>query len=113
MLSWLLTRGRSRRLRLPKGFKSRRLVSLSNRREPRIASKGFPSLHTFFGWLGQQVARRDAVGAFARYAVADKAFPRATKRLHVVLLRYEGLPDRREGAKIAHREWRQQRKAAA
>jgi hypothetical protein len=92
--------------------KSRRRVSLSRRREPRTASKGI-CLHTFYGWLGQQVARRDDVGAFARYAVADKAFPRGARRLHVVLLRYEGLPDRRDGAKLAHREWRQQRKAAA
>lgn len=68
---------------------------------------------TFFGWLGQQVERRDQVGAFARYAVADKVFPRHARHLHLYLLRYQGMPEQREGAKLAHREWRLQRKKAA
>lgn len=67
----------------------------------------------FFAWLGQQADRHDPVGAFARYAVRDKIFPRTTNRLHLVLLRYEHLPAQREGAKAAHREWRRSRKAAA
>ena len=65
---------------------------------------------TFFTWLGQQVGRQDRIGAFARYAVADKVFPRTARHLHLFLLRYEGLPEQREGVKHAHREWRQTRK---
>lgn len=65
----------------------------------------------FFAWLGQQAERRDRVGVFARYAVADKAFPRHTWRLYIILQRYDGLPDQRDGAKLAHKEWRQWRKA--
>lgn len=68
---------------------------------------------SFFAWLGQQTERRDRVGDFARYAVADRVFPRQTHRLHLVLLRYEGMPKQREGAKLAHREWRQVKKVAA
>ncbi len=68
---------------------------------------------TFFSWLGQQVERRDRVGAFARYAVADRVFPRTAWRLHYFLLRYEGMPEQRAGAKLAHREWRRTRKVAA
>lgn len=67
---------------------------------------------TFFVWLGLQVQRRDRVGAFARYAVGDKVFPRSAWRLHYFLLRYEGMPEQRAGAKIAHREWRRVRAAA-
>ena len=68
---------------------------------------------TFFSWLGQQVDRQDRVGAFARYAIADKVFPRTAWRLHYFLLRYEGMPEQRAGAKLAHREWRRVRKQAA
>lgn len=68
---------------------------------------------TFFEWLGQQVDRRDRVGAFARYAVADRVFPRHAWRLHLFLLRYEGMPEQRTGAKLAHREWRQAKKRDA
>lgn len=68
---------------------------------------------TFFVWLGHQVERRDSVGAFARYAVKDKVFPRLEWRLYYFLLRYEGMPSQRAGAKIAHREWRRARKEAA
>ncbi len=67
----------------------------------------------FFTWLGHQAERQDAVGAFARYAVNDKIFPRHAKRLYMLLLRYDGMPEQRAGAKIAHREWRKSRKAAA
>ena len=67
----------------------------------------------FFEWLGQQGDRRDPVGTFARYAVADKACPRHTNRLYIYLLRYEGMPEQRDGAKRAHREWRRARKMAA
>lgn len=72
-----------------------------------------PTSLTFFEWLCQQAERRDSVGAFARYAASDKAFPRHAWRLHVILLRYEGVPERRAGAKLAHREWRRTRKAEA
>lgn len=65
---------------------------------------------SFFDWLGQQVQRRDDVGAFARYAVADRVFPRAEWRLCRFLSRYEGMPLQRAGAKVAHREWRKSRK---
>jgi hypothetical protein len=68
---------------------------------------------TFFAWLGQQVERKDRVGAFARYAVADKVFPRTAWRLSMFLMRYEGMPEQRAGAKVAHREWRRARKQAA
>lgn len=61
---------------------------------------------TFFNWLVQQTSRADDVGTFARYAASDKAFPRQRSELHVVLLRYEGMPTHRDGAKQAHREWR-------
>lgn len=66
---------------------------------------------TFFTWLGHQVERRDRVGAFARYAINDRVFPRREWRLYLFLLRYEGMPVQREGAKLAHREWRKVRKA--
>ena len=65
---------------------------------------------SFFDWLGQQTERQDRVGAFARYAVADRAFPRSHQRLDVFLSRYEGMPDQRDGVKHAHREWRKARK---
>lgn len=68
---------------------------------------------TFFSWLGQQAERNDRVGAFARYALADKVFPRTACRLYLFLLRYEGMPEQRAGAKLAHREWRRSRKVAA
>lgn len=68
---------------------------------------------TFFSWLGHQVARQDRIGTFARYAVTDKVFPRGAWRLHFFLLRYEGMPEQRAGAKAAHREWRKSRKKAA
>jgi hypothetical protein len=68
---------------------------------------------SFFTWLGQQASRQDAVGAFARYAIADRVFPRAEWRLHLFLSRYEGMPLQRAGAKIAHREWRRARKELA
>lgn len=64
----------------------------------------------FFGWLGQQVERQDGVGTFARYAINDKVFPRHATRLHLFLLRYQGMPLQREGVKLAHREWRQERR---
>jgi hypothetical protein len=66
---------------------------------------------TFFEWLGQQVERQDDVGAFARYAVRDRAFPRHVRRLGDILLRYEGMPIQRIGAKRAHRAWRKERTA--
>ena len=68
---------------------------------------------TFFSWLGQQVERQDAVGTFARYAVRDKAFPRGQRQLYVFLARYEGMPEQRRGAKLAHGEWRRWRKEQA
>jgi len=67
---------------------------------------------SFFEWLGQQVERRDHVGAFARFAVADRVFPRQYNQLYFFLLRYEGMPAARAGVKAAHREWRRQRHAA-
>lgn len=69
-------------------------------------------LPSFYGWLCQQIKRSDRVGAFARYAVADRVFPRQSWRLQDFLLRYEGMPEQRSGAKIAHREWRRRRQAA-
>lgn len=65
---------------------------------------------TFFRWLSQQVERRDHIGVFARYAVADKVFPRKATKLHLFLLRYEGMPEQRRLAKLAHREWRKSKK---
>lgn len=62
---------------------------------------------SFFDWLSQQVTRTDRIGIFARYAVADKVFPRSAWRLGLFLLRYEGMPEQRAGVKLAHREWRQ------
>lgn len=69
--------------------------------------------HPFFSWLRAQVDRPDDVGAFARYAVKDKIFPRHARQLHLFLLRYEGLPEPREGVKLAHREWRRTRRATS
>lgn len=66
-------------------------------------------MHTFFEWLGHQAERRDQVGVFARYAVADKVFPRTEWRLGRFLSRYQGMPEQRDGAKVAHREWRRYR----
>lgn len=66
---------------------------------------------TFYAWLGQQVERQDDVGAFARYAVRDKIFPRQARKLVLFLTRYEGMPDKREAVKVAHREWRQRRRS--
>lgn len=68
---------------------------------------------TFFNWLGRQTARADDVGAFARYAVKDRLFPRGARKLVLFLLRYEGMPEQREAVKVAHREWRRSRKVAA
>lgn len=68
---------------------------------------------SFFVWLSRQTERQDNVGTFARYAVKDKIFPRHAWRLHIFLLRYENLPVQRAAVKIAHREWRNTRKAAA
>lgn len=70
-------------------------------------------MSTFFGWLGRQTERQDRIGAFARYAVSDRVFPRHASRLHLLLLRYEGMPEQRTGAKLAHREWRRVRKERA
>ena len=64
---------------------------------------------TFYRWLQRQKERTDAVGEFARYAIKDKLFPRECRALHLFLLRYEGLPERRTGVKAAHREWRRWR----
>lgn len=66
---------------------------------------------TFYDWLGRQTGRDDAVGAFARYAVKDRVFPREINKLVWLLSRYEGMPEQREGVKIAHREWRKARQA--
>ncbi len=65
---------------------------------------------TFFSWLGRQTARQDAIGIFARYAVKDRLFPRNGRKLILFLMRYEGMPEQREGAKVAHREWRRSRR---
>lgn len=70
-------------------------------------------MHTFYGWLCGQTAREDGVGTFARYAVNDKVFPRAEWRLGRFLSRYEGMPEQRAGAKVAHREWRRVRRGMA
>jgi hypothetical protein len=64
---------------------------------------------TFFTWLSKQTSRQDAVGAFARYAIKDKVFPRAKWQLFYFLARYEGMPEQRRGVKLAHREWRKSR----
>lgn len=68
---------------------------------------------SFFAWLGQQAARQCAVGAFARYALSDRAFPRTEWRLYIFLHRYQGMPAQRQGVKVAHREWRRSRKELA
>lgn len=68
---------------------------------------------TFFIWLTHQSERQDSVGAFARYAAKDKAFPRHAWRLCIFLSRYEGMPVQRAEVKQAHREWRRSRKVAA
>lgn len=68
---------------------------------------------TFYEWLSQQLTRPDGTGAFARYAVKDKLFPRKARHLYLFLLRYEGLPDQRQAVKKAHAEWRQARRNAA
>lgn len=67
---------------------------------------------TFFMWLGRQVERQDGVGAFARYATKDRIFPRHARQLNLFLARYEGMPEQREAAKAAHREWRRARRTA-
>jgi hypothetical protein len=64
---------------------------------------------TFSAWLGQQTARTDDIGIFARYAVKDKVFPKRDA-LYLCLLRYEGMPAQRRGVKLAHREYRRWRK---
>ena len=63
---------------------------------------------SFFDWLSLQQQRPDPVGEFARHALKDKLFPRRARRLHIFLLRYEGLPDLRLQAKKAHAEWRKE-----
>lgn len=68
---------------------------------------------SFYEWLVSQAVRDDGVGVFARFAVNDKVFPRKARRLHLFLLRYEGMPEQRNGAKVAHREWRKSRKEQA
>ena len=60
----------------------------------------------FYEWLGLQTSRRDPVGDFARYARKDKVFPIHARKLHLFLLRYEGLPLKQALVKRAHREWR-------
>lgn len=70
-------------------------------------------MSSFFSWLGQQTDRQDRIGTFARYAVADRVFPRHSARLHLFLLRYEGMPEHRAAVKLAHREWRRIRKERA
>lgn len=64
---------------------------------------------TFYAWLCGQTARTDEVGAFARYAVKDRLFPKEARKLVLFLLRYEGMPVQRGAAKLAHREWRKMR----
>lgn len=68
---------------------------------------------TFFAWLSLQTDRLDEIGAFARYAVGDRAFPRPAWRLSTFLSRYEGMPTQRGAVKLAHREWRKIRKVVA
>lgn len=70
-------------------------------------------MHTFYGWLSRQVERQDRIGVFARYAVKDRVFPRTKSQLFLILLRYEGMPEQREAAKLAHREWRSRPKVSA
>lgn len=68
--------------------------------------------NSFLLWLGQQTDRTDAVGSFAKYAMRDKVIPQQS-RLYYFLLRYEGMPEQREGVKRAHAEWRRVRAAKA
>ncbi len=68
---------------------------------------------TFYAWLCQQAERNDDVGAFARYAAKDRIFPRHARKLNLFLLRYDGMPEQRSGAKLAHREWRRSRRVGA
>lgn len=63
-------------------------------------------MQSFYEWLGRQAERTDDIGAFARFALADKVFPKTEWRLGRFLLRYHGMPEQRAGAKVAHREWR-------
>lgn len=57
----------------------------------------------FFLWLELQRSRGDAVGEYARLAVANVCYPRSSRL--PVLLKHE--PDAsRDGLKRAHREWR-------
>lgn len=65
---------------------------------------------SFYDWLAQQAQRSDSVGIFSRYALKDIFFPRRARHLHIFLLRYEGLPEQREGVKKAHAEWRREMK---
>lgn len=66
---------------------------------------------SFYAWLSRQTERQDPVGAFARYAAKDKILARLPDvDLHVLLSRFDGLPEQREMVKVAHREWRQQRR---
>ncbi len=65
---------------------------------------------TFYAWLARQVERTDDVGDFARYAVKDRLFPRDARKLVLFLMRYEGMREQRNGAKLAHREWRMHRR---
>lgn len=64
----------------------------------------------FFDWLEGQSGRTDVVGNLARHAVRDKIFPRGARRLYIVLLRYEHLPELRQAAKQAHAEWRRHKR---
>ena len=64
---------------------------------------------TFYRWLAQQTARRDAVGLLARAAVKDPIYPRYADTLGIILRRYDHDRLLREAAKIAHREWRRLR----
>lgn len=65
---------------------------------------------TFFRWLSRQTTRADAVGVFARFVVKDPIFPQQARHLYLFLLRYEHMPEQREGAKRAHAEWRRMRR---
>lgn len=61
---------------------------------------------TFYSWLCQQTMRTDPVGRLAAFAVKDRIFPRHTRRLHILLLRFEHMPPQRHALKLAHAEWR-------
>lgn len=66
----------------------------------------------FYGWLQEQATRADDVGRLATFTAGDRAFPRGSHRLHV-LLKYCGTNrELRRLMKRAHREWRAARDAA-